>query len=238
MILQSGYVAIRPHDAGGTVIGPAVLRDNINPERWVTVRGRIVAVSPVMRYHGRKILKEIQVRSESNMDDLRQLYALSLPADAPVGVRTGDEVLFNYMTTMVHDLGMNEDSFYGDLVIVPYSYLIARIEGEDMVPLGGLVLLRMETKEDTVGWMRNRRREMIEHGSGIVVAQGSRVLQYLDTQDEDPDVCLVGKRVFFNRHNAVRIEYDLVAKVKQNGLPLYSVRLSDILYYELSGKRL
>ena len=120
--------------------------------------------------------------------------------DVPVEVKPGDICIMRH-------LGNLDDAIHG---YIEYDKLVARVDlGGRIYPLNGRLLLRMDEDQSGIVDLKNKQRHALRMTSGVVVAQGCKVGGFLMwPKFEDHDIDLVGKRVFFRRFSAVRIEND------------------------------
>lgn len=152
----------------------------------------------------------------------------SLQYDVPCEVKEGDVVMFVYLANIDEEIQVD------NYLIVRYDFLLARLDGEkNIYPLNGFVFLEMQDTDLSGGSLH--MDSDIEMDSGVVVAEGCQVSKYLywPSSPGDSAATLLGKRVYFKRMMAVRMEHDAYRLLfGETKYPLYYISRIHIYAYE------
>lgn len=161
--------------------------------------------------------------SESLLDagHTYDLRAVSLTADVPFEVKVGDKVMYRYVHRLEH--GTLKEAPMGGNILMPYESLYARLAGDTLIPLNGYVFLGVTEGDKEVAGVKVGRVER-RLGTGIVVAEGCLVSEYLDYPGERDEVkCGIGSVVLYRPNAAVKLELEEFSQFAWGGLPLYAI---------------
>ena len=191
------------------------------PHRRHCLIGEVVAVGE-RRYDA--MANYVQHWGNESLADASMTYDLrkvSLTLDVPFEVKVGDRVMYRYVHRLEHGT-LKEEPVDGNL-LMPYESLYARLDGEHLYPLNGYVFLGVTEGDQVVAGMKVGRTER-HLGTGIVVAEGSLVNDYLDYPGERDEVkCGLGSTVLYRPNAAVKLELEEFSKYSWGGLPLYAI---------------
>lgn len=202
MNVQPNYVLIRPdgHHTAGAGHGMA-LPDFVSPQHNFAVTGTVVSAPRKLNYFGREIrrIKRMAVRSVWDERLLRDWMVGTVNFDVPVEIKGGDVVMFPYIHRL-DDKTFDEER-HGDMLLLPYDTLTARVDGDVLYPLNGNVLGRKIVPEQ--GFYKGKR--LFWDNVCEVVAEGCMVMDYGDWGLSDMEK-VTGKRVVVMQNMAVSIE--------------------------------
>lgn len=192
-----GMVLVRPNPDTTTVAGVrlSVFADTHHFKNLV---GVVEQVGPKGFFHGREIdaMEEMSRHVDFVSQRASLLSSVSMKYDVPIEVKEGDTVIFDWKYALEGENLMRYDDLY------------AKVVDGGIYPLNGFLLIEILDAEE--GSMKGLKigEDMT---SGIVVAQGCLVEGYLYHPVPDVDMGdLTGRKVFFKKNAAVRLEDDIV----------------------------
>lgn len=169
-------------------------------------------------FHGREIdeMEETSKYVDSVSQRASLLSSVSMKYETPVELKEGDTVIFDWKYALEGSTLMRYDDIY------------AKITKDGLHPLNGFLLIEVLDAEE--GGIKGLKvgEDMT---SGIVVAQGCLVSGYLYHPGKDIDMGeLKGRKVFFKKNAAVRLEDDIVNEFG-GSRPLYRIHRNKIAGY-------
>lgn len=178
--------------------------DTETPEYRQHLIGEVVSITDRLVYHGYDT--QYMTHGGSVQRDRRvSLVEKSLQWNTRIEVKVGDRVYFRF----VHLLNSRDDKdawieIDGEkYLMLRYDELLARIDGNELYPLNGYVLVEPSIKEPPA-YLTTKKRTNTE---GVIVAIGKRNKHYI----ERPNIVSltdlkVGDRVYYSKYAAIRLE--------------------------------
>lgn len=189
-----------------------------DPMKHVSVSGTVVEVCE-LRFDG-DFIERLKVAPHDNLSQYTILSSLanevSLPWETEMELCVGDRVLFNYVN---HLVAQDEDLYFDDCILVPYSQVYTRLD--PVRPVNGHFLVEPLPREEAEIFIK---RKTDVTGVGIVRHASEPISRFLDHPPAAG--AKVGQIVLYDK-SWPTIEYKYHQRLNQGGRPL--VRMQHIL---------
>lgn len=224
MILNNNVLVKPDKDYTKTKSGLSIV-DEANQHLHVSVTGTVLQAPKKLIYLGYEIPK-LNRENAFDLQRIRDINDLTMPFDTDLEIKEGDRVMFNYLF-QIDKL----DLFKGN-ILIPYSELFCRINGDEIYPLNGNIIVEQIKQDVKVNDVKiGEKRSDTE---GVVRYAGCVNRDYLTLplqgKFSDDKRIKVGTKVYFPKNGLSRIEYQLHSSLTD--YELWAGFRKDILMFE------
>lgn len=181
----------------------------------MSVTGTILKTVKRLKYFGYiKTLKKGESVSNELYDSLMRN---TMPYDVSKNVKEGDKVWFNYINHInaIEENRVIEIEGHGYCMLIPYETLIAKEEGEELIPLNGNVFIKRDQKpaefKTSSGLLIIEKVNRYGSQYATIVIADAPAKGYIDGRYDDPEELKSGDKVVINPKFGYRIANDLHA---------------------------
>ena len=204
------------------------ISDFVNPQRHVSVFGKVTQIPDKLIYHGDTI-KFIPKTSQANIRKIQYYHQVSCEFKTKCEIKIDDTVLFKYGYQI-----SNDEEKIGERLMIPYDGMYAAFRGDEVIMLNGYMLvepLEKSVDDSVLHGMFSLHNKGISPGFAKIIHIGSTV-EYLDYPRRiDESFLKKGDIIYFDQRFGVRVEWPLHNTLNPSGQPLMRIQRKDIFSY-------